>query len=70
MSAVKEYKMGIIDESEFRMAMSMEFAGDNEPEYDGCECEHCIHYVEGTETECNLPESACYRHSEFVPVDE
>lgn len=70
MSAYSDYKCGAIDYDEFKSAMAWECRDDNDYGYcDGCSCENCIHYDEGTETECNLPKNACYRHSEFEPVD-
>lgn len=58
MSIYKEYKMGMVDDAEFRMATQMEFAGDDD--FGGeCKCHYCIHYQEGTDTECDLPSGKC-----------
>lgn len=65
MSAYSDYKCGAIDYEEFKSAMAWECRGDNDYGCSGCRCEDCIHFVEGTETECDLPEGKC----EFEPVD-
>ena len=71
MSAYSDYKCGAIDYEEFKSAMAWECRGDNDYGCRGCKCscEDCIHYVEGTETECDLPEGECVDKSEFEPVD-
>ena len=69
MSAYSDWKCGAIDYDEFKSAMAWECRGDNDCECEGCRCEDCIHYEEGTETECNLPEGKCNNKSEFEPVD-
>lgn len=70
MSAYSDYKCGAIDYDEFKSAMAWECRGDNDCGYcDSCTCKNCIHYEEDTETECDLPEGACVRYSEFESVD-
>lgn len=69
MSAYSDYKHGAIDYEEFKSAMAWECRGDDDCGYCECDCYSCIHYVEGTETECDLPEGKCVNKSEFEPVD-
>ena len=69
MSAYSDYKHGAIDYEEFKSAMAWECRGDNDYGCSGCDCEHCIHYEKGTDTECDLPEGKCDGKSEFEPVD-
>lgn len=58
MSAYSDWKCGALSREEFKSAMAWECRGDDDY---GCECDcySCIHYVKGTETECDLPEGEC-----------
>jgi hypothetical protein len=56
MSAYSDYKHSAIDYDEFRSAMAWECRGDNDCGCSGCRCEGCVHYVKGTDTECDIPE--------------
>ena len=69
MSAYSDWKCGALTDSEFKSAMAWECREDDYYPCDKCRCEDCIHYIEGTETECDLPEGKCVDTSEFEPVD-
>lgn len=69
MSAYSDYKHGAIDYEEFKSAMAWECRGDDDCGYCECDCYSCVHFVKGTETECDLPEGKCKNSSEFEPVD-
>lgn len=58
MSAYSDWKCGALSREEFKSAMAWECRGDDDYGSE-CKCHYCIHYVEGTETECDLPEGKC-----------